>query len=188
MEFIEGRSLRELLDAGPIARPEIARLLEQASSALAALHERSIYHRDVKPENFMIRTDSENAKQLVLIDFSIAIVKSADQTFHGISRVAGTLGYMAPEQVNGYADTSTDIQALAKVVVEMLTLCRWMDLLPEGLLDGSNFVRDHFAKHPYGLGPDSIEMLAAALAFDPSRRPKDASLFVKPIIRDLSAS
>jgi serine/threonine-protein kinase len=188
MEFIEGRSLRELLDQGALLPRRIAAILRQAAGALAALHERSIFHRDLKPENLMIRADDENAEQLVLIDFSIAIVKSPDETFHGISRVAGTMGYMAPEQVIGYADASTDIHALAKIVIEMLTGSRWTAIIPEGTLDMTGFVLTYFGSHPHGLTGGAIAMLAAALAFDPSRRPASASAFSIPIIRDLDGA
>ncbi len=200
MEFIAGRSLRELLDEerreragdrggnGGLTRAQTSTFTRQLAEALTALHRRSIYHRDLKPENLMIRADADNAEQLVLIDFSIAIVRSPDETFHGISRVAGTLGYMAPEQVIGYADATTDIYALAKVVMEMLTGSRWMDLLPEGTLDMSSFLRGYLAANPCGLGAESVEMLAAALAFDPGRRPKTAAEFAAPIIWDLGRS
>lgn len=188
MEFIEGRSLRELLDQGPLLPRRIAAILRQAAGALAALHERSIFHRDLKPENLMIRADDDNAEQLVLIDFSIAIVKSVDETFHGISRVAGTMGYMAPEQVIGYADASTDIHALAKIVIEMLTGSRWTAIIPEGTLDMTGFVLTYFGSHPHGLTGGAIAMLAAALAFDPSRRPASANTFSIPIIRDLDGA
>jgi serine/threonine-protein kinase len=196
MEFIQGRSLRELLEErkgerggdGALTHSQTAAFTRQLTAALTALHRLSIYHRDLKPENLMIRADADNAEQLVLIDFSIAIVRSPDETFHGISRVAGTLGYMAPEQVIGYADATTDIYALAKVVMEMLTGSRWMDLLPEGTLDMSSFLRGYLAANPCGLGAESVEMLAAALAFDPGRRPKTAAEFAEPIIRDLERS
>jgi len=185
MEFIDGRNLRELLDEGRLPHKRTVNIFRQAVSALTALHERSIYHRDLKPENFMIRATKDDAEHLVLIDFSIAIVKSADQTFHGISRVAGTLGYMAPEQVIGYADPSTDIHALAKIVIEMLTGTRWTELLPEGTLRMAEFLSRYLESHPCGLGEDSIAMLSSALAFDPQQRPKDAARFGEPIIRDL---
>jgi len=185
MEFIHGRSLRELLETGAIARPQIADFLRQLSGALNLLHRAQIFHRDLKPENLMIRSGDDGKLQIVLIDFSIAIVKAPDQTFHGISRVAGTLDYMAPEQVIGYADASTDIYSLTKVILEMVTGLRWTEFLPEAKLDLPRQLREFFRSHPKLFGAESIEMLVAALAFDPGGRPKDIDRFAQPIIQDL---
>jgi tRNA A-37 threonylcarbamoyl transferase component Bud32 len=185
MEFIQGRSLRELLEQGALPREQTARFLGQLTSALAALHQATIYHRDLKPENLMVRANADNEQEIVLIDFSIALVKSPEQTFHGISRVAGTLNYMAPEQITGYADASTDIYSLAKVIVEMLTGLRWNQLLPEATLDLPEQLRSYFAENPGTLGEESVDLIVAALAFDPARRPKDVARFAAPIIRDL---
>ncbi len=101
--------------------------------------------------------------------------------------MAGTLDYMAPEQVIGYADASTDIYSLAKVVVEMLTGMRWTELLPEATLVLPEQVRGHFMKNPGILAVESIDLIVSALAFDPVRRPKDVVRFAAPIIRDLQA-
>jgi serine/threonine-protein kinase len=187
MEFIQGSSLREVLAQGPLPRLRIARMLAQVASALALLHRASIFHRDLKPENLMLRSDAAGDEQIVLIDFSIAIVKSPDETFHGISRVAGTIGYMAPEQVTGYADASTDIHSLAKVLIEMMSGQQCADLLPEATLDLPKHIRGYFAENPGALKADSIDMIASALAFDPGYRPKDVEGFSKPIIRDLES-
>jgi ligand-binding sensor domain-containing protein len=187
MEFIQGRSLREMLEHGALPNATVARFLRQIASALAALHHATIYHRDLKPENLMIRQDEHGEEQFVLIDFSIAIVKSPDKTFHGISRVAGTLGYMAPEQVTGYADASTDIHSLAKVVLEMLTGKRCSDLFPEATLDLPDHVHEYFAKSAGVFSAASIGLIAAAVTFDPARRPHDVQEFAEPLIRDLEA-
>jgi hypothetical protein len=185
MEFIHGQSLREILDQGSVPRRDVGLFLRQIASALQSLHQRAIFHRDLKPENLMIRSDAEGQPEIILIDFSIAIVKSRDQTFHGISRVAGTLDYMAPEQVIGIADASTDIYALAKIFMEMLTGLRWIDLFPEVSLDLSEQIRDYFARHAGILKPDAVDQIASAILFDPAHRPKDVNLFVAPIVRDL---
>jgi tRNA A-37 threonylcarbamoyl transferase component Bud32 len=185
MEFIHGLSLREHLDRGAMSRHQIGLFLRQISDALHSLHLSAIYHRDLKPENLMIRADAEGQPEIVLIDFSIAIVKSRDQTFHGISRIAGTLEYMAPEQVIGYADASTDIYSLAKVVMEMITGLRWTELFPEVTLDIPGQIRDYFVRNSDILHPDSVEQIVAAMAFDPAQRPKDVTEFAKAIIRDL---
>jgi hypothetical protein len=185
MEFIHGCTLRERLDEGVLPRHQVGAFLRQIAGALQSLHQRAIYHRDLKPENLMIRSDAEGQSEIVLIDFSIAIVKSRDQTFHGISRVAGTLEYMAPEQVIGYADASTDIYSLAKVVTEMITGLRWTELFPEASLDIPDQIRDYFARNSDTLHADSVEQIVLAMAFDPAQRPKDVTEFAKAIIRDL---
>jgi len=186
MEFIHGRSLRELLEQGGLPRKQIAAFLQQIASALQLLHRSMIFHRDLKPENLMIRFDGGSEEQIVVIDFSIAIVKSRDQTFHGISRVAGTLDYMAPEQVIGYADAGTDIYSLAKIVMEMLTGLRWTELFQAATLDLPDQIRGYFATHRDVFKEDSIDLLVAALAFDPANRPKDANEFARPLVRDLN--
>jgi len=186
MEFIHGQSLRAILENGALPPKLIARFLGQLASALETLHKSLIFHRDLKPENFIIRSDEDNEPQIVIIDFSIAIVKSPDQTFHGISRVAGTLEYMAPEQVIGYADATTDIYSLAKVLLEMLSGLRWADLLPQATLNIPDQVRNYLIQHQGQLTSESIEMISSALMFDPERRPHSASVFVEPVIRDLS--
>ncbi|MFC5865371.1 protein kinase [Acidicapsa dinghuensis] len=185
MEFIQGRSLREQLQEGAIPPHQIGVFLRQIAGALESLHRKAIYHRDLKPENLMIRSDADGRPEIVLIDFSIAIVKSPNQTFHGISRVAGTLDYMAPEQVIGYADASTDIYSLAKVILEMLTGLRWTELFPDATLDLPDRIAGYFSKNSDIFCADSIEQIVSAIAFDPAKRPKDVWAFARPIIRDM---
>jgi hypothetical protein len=188
MEFIHGQSVRQLLENGALPAQKIARFLQQLANALSILHQRSIYHRDIKPENLMVRLDAAGDEQIVLIDFSIAIVKAPDRTIHGISRVAGTMGYMAPEQVTGYADASTDIHSLAKLVLELMTGLRCAELLPEATLDLPKHVGDYFSANPGALKENSVAVIASALAFDPAQRPRDVMQFAVPLVRDLSSA
>jgi tRNA A-37 threonylcarbamoyl transferase component Bud32 len=188
MEFVKGKTLRELLDAGSISRAETASYLRQMGSALGEIHARGICHRDLKPENLMIRGLSRPGQDLVLIDFSIAIVKDPDETLHGLSRAAGTLYYMAPEQAIGYADASSDIYSLAKVVIEMLTGQRLSTLLPDASMDLPARVRELLAQPSFGLSQTSIDLISKALEFDPFRRPKDANDFAVTVARDLERS
>jgi serine/threonine protein kinase len=76
---------------------------------------------------WIVFTSEEEA---ALIDFSIAIVKDANEMLYGLSRAAGSFDYMAPEQGIGYAGSSGDIYSLAKLVVEMLAGRRLSHLLP----------------------------------------------------------
>jgi serine/threonine protein kinase len=123
----------------------------------------------------------------VLIDFSIAIVQDPDETMHGLSRAAGTLYYMAPEQAIGYADASSDIYSLAKTLIEMLTGERLSSLLPDASMDLPVRVRELLAGLPLGFSAGSIDLIATALEFDPARRPKNASEFAAQICHDLES-
>jgi serine/threonine-protein kinase len=139
----------------------------------------------LKPENFMIRRAAAAEQDLVLIDFSIAIVKDPDKTMHGLSRAAGTIYYMAPEQSIGYAEASSDIYSLAKIVIEMLTGERLTTLLPDASMDLPERVRELLGGLRLGLTRGSIELMSLALEFDPGRRPKNAAEFARQIAGDL---
>jgi tRNA A-37 threonylcarbamoyl transferase component Bud32 len=135
MEFVEGRNLREMLERGALPPRRTARLLRQIAGALDAIHAEDIFHRDVKPENVIVRNESSPGEEAVLIDFSIAIVKDANEALYGLSRAAGSFDYMAPEQAVGYAEAASDIYSRAKLAIEMLTGRRVKDLLPDAALD-----------------------------------------------------
>jgi len=185
MEFVEGRTLREVLDISTISRAEVASYVRQTGSALEEIHAHGICHRDLKPENLMIRSVRSAGKDLVLIDFSIAIVKDPDETLHGLSRAAGTLYYMAPEQAIGYADASSDVYSLAKVVIEMLSGQRLSALLPDASMDLPVRVKELLIRQSFGLSHGSIELISKALEFDPLRRPNSARVFAATIAHDL---
>jgi serine/threonine-protein kinase len=187
MEFLEGRNLREVLESGPLAPWRAARLLRHIASALDAIHAQGIWHRDVKPENIIVRREGLREEESVLIDFSIAIVKDANETLHGLSRAAGSFDYMAPEQAIGYAEASTDVYSLAKVAVEILTGRRLAQLLPDASMDLGIQVRKLLRELDLKLTEESLDMLAGALEFDPSRRPHVAGSFVSPLVRDLES-
>jgi ligand-binding sensor domain-containing protein/tRNA A-37 threonylcarbamoyl transferase component Bud32 len=187
MEFVEGKNLREILEEGPLAPKRTAQLLRQLAAALDAIHAQNICHRDVKPENVIIRQAGSPNEEAVLIDFSIAIVKDANETLHGLSRAAGSFDYMAPEQAVGYAEPSSDIYSLAKLLIEMLTGRQLKDLLPDAALDLPERVRDLLQHLTVRLSPESIHLVATALEFDPAKRPRVAGLFAQPIVGDLES-
>ena len=187
MEFIDGQTLREALTKGPLPGETTAALLRQAGSALDRLHDQRIYHRDLKPENIMLRRGSEPGSELVLVDFSIAIVKNADESIYGLSRAAGTLNYMAPEQVLGYADESSDIYSLAKILIEMLTGRPLSELLPDASLDLPQRIPDLLNRSSLVLSPFSVTTLCSALEFDPAKRPRRAGVFTEQIANDLTS-
>jgi formylglycine-generating enzyme required for sulfatase activity/predicted esterase len=126
MERVDGESLRSRLLRGPVPIREALRIAREAASALAAAHSAGVVHRDVKPENLMLRRD-HNVK---LLDFGLAKLLAAPETVrsapaHAVTEpgmVVGTAGYMSPEQVRGLpVDGRTDIFSLAAVLYEMVT-------------------------------------------------------------------
>jgi len=189
MEFVDGRTLRDAVqEGGRIAAARIASLLRQAGSALDQIHAHGIYHRDLKPENIMLRSTSMPGQELVIIDFSIAIVKDPDKSVQGISRAAGSIIYMAPENAVGFADASTDIHSLNKILIELLTGRRLVELLPYASIDLPSRVREVLASHVPGLSEASLELMCAAAEFHPSSRPTSASRFAGRIAHDLESA
>jgi tRNA A-37 threonylcarbamoyl transferase component Bud32/ligand-binding sensor domain-containing protein len=188
MEFVGGQTLRELLSQRKLRKQTVAMYLRQMADALSEIHARGIYHRDLKPENIMVRSSAPAGQEIVLIDFSIAIVKEPDETLHGLSRAAGTFCYMAPEQVIGYADSASDIYSLTKILIEMVTGHRVSSLLPNASIDLSIRMRQLLTDSMFGFSPASIQSITEALQFDPSQRPKHANEFVRRIAEDLETS
>jgi len=117
MEYLEGESLREMLDSGVVLPIEMIRsIAARVASALNYAHENHVVHRDIKPANIMV-TPSRDVK---IMDFGIAQVPTGSRTQLGT--VLGSPKYMAPEQVAGQpTDGRTDIFALGVVLYEMLT-------------------------------------------------------------------
>lgn len=122
MQFVEGVNLRSVMDSEGVAFDRTAAIIRQVGQALTAAHDREVFHRDVKPENIMLHALGDGEEQTRLIDFGIATVRhsqfSPDQTK---TLTAGTLPYMAPEQLRGKPQAASDTFSLAVVAYEMLT-------------------------------------------------------------------
>ncbi len=119
-EFIDGRTLRQCITDRPISFPEIgAMVVLQVCRALAHAHAAGILHRDVKPENIMIRTDGV----VKLMDFGISHMVDLERlTVTG--QLLGSPAYMAPEHVEGRPlDFRTDVFAIG-IVLYQLTVGR----------------------------------------------------------------
>lgn len=115
--YVEGASLAEALDQGPLPLPALLRVAAEVATALDTLHREGLVHRDVKPSNIML----DESGSSFLTDFGLA--KGAAATvLTKPGRVVGTLDYLAPEVIKGEpAGPAADIYALGCVVYECLT-------------------------------------------------------------------
>ena len=130
MEYLEGDTLAQRLETGPLPPDQVLRYAEELADALDKAHRQGIVHRDLKPGNIMITKAGTK-----LLDFGLAKLRDAADsgasaatmptraatlTAHGA--ILGTFQYMAPEQLEGEeADLRTDIFAFGAVVYEMAT-------------------------------------------------------------------
>jgi predicted ATPase len=122
MEFIEGRTLRDLTADGPVAVKALLRIAVQVADGLAAAHELRIVHRDLKPENILLTKDGV-AK---ILDFGLAKAVTDSVSVAGTmlhteaGSVVGTVGYMSPEQVRGgTTDFRSDQFSLGAILYEL---------------------------------------------------------------------
>jgi tetratricopeptide (TPR) repeat protein len=125
-EYVDGESLRMRLKRGPLSIDVAAAVALQMARGLSAAHARGIIHCDLKPDNVFIRADGG----VKILDFGLARLKTAPATLSDlpdvtVSSLAGTAGYIAPEQVLGQeADVRSDLFALGVTMFEMLSGAR----------------------------------------------------------------
>ena len=129
MEFVEGKTLRELLFAGALPIKTVLSIASQMAEGLARAHEAGIVHRDLKPENVMVTKDG----LVKILDFGLAKltytgVDSGEgtniptETGTGAGVVLGTVGYMSPEQAGGQpVDFRSDQFSVGSILYELLT-------------------------------------------------------------------
>ncbi|HXP36677.1 MAG TPA: serine/threonine-protein kinase [Solirubrobacteraceae bacterium] len=124
MRYVAGGDLKALLTtAGPLDAEQALSILEPVALALDAAHAHGLVHRDVKPANILIQRSADGTLQHVyLTDFGIAKSASFSGGLTGAGASIGTVGYMAPEQLEGREVTAqTDVYALAVTFYECLT-------------------------------------------------------------------
>ena len=125
-EFLEGVTLREKMNAGPLPPRKVAEYAIEMAKGLAAAHEKGIVHRDLKPDNIFLTKDG----RVKILDFGLA--KQTGGTASGENptmthptqpgTVMGTAGYMSPEQVRGQnLDHRSDIFSFGAILYEMIS-------------------------------------------------------------------
>ena len=136
MELVEGETLAERIQQGPMPIEEVVRIAKQIADAVEAAHEKGVVHRDLKPANVNITPDGN----IKVLDFGLAKALTGDpmsadsvnqdlslsptmtKAMTGVGMLLGTAGYMSPEQARGKpVDRRADIWAFGCILYEMLT-------------------------------------------------------------------
>ena len=186
LELVEGPTLADRLDAGPIPVDEALGIARQIASALEAAHDHDVIHRDLKPANIKLRADGT----VKVLDFGLAkwvdpmrsheltespTTLSPAPTMEGI--ILGTAAYMSPEQARGkVVDKRSDIWAFGCVLYEMLTGHRPFD--GETLTDVAAAILKN-EPNWMALPPDTParvqSLIARCLKKDPAQRCRDVA-------------
>jgi Tol biopolymer transport system component len=123
LEYLEGRTLRQYIEAGPMTISTVVELGIQIADALAAAHGKGIIHRDIKPTNILVNL----AGQAKILDFGLAKSQPKDPqspaagtSLTNPGMAVGTVAYMSPEQARGEdVDARSDLFSLGTVLYEM---------------------------------------------------------------------
>ncbi|MBY0551465.1 MAG: serine/threonine protein kinase [Candidatus Obscuribacterales bacterium] len=123
-EFVTGKSLRQVLEDGPLEPGRAIRVVKELCEALSFIHDHGLIHRDVKPENIML-TNLDEKETVKLLDFGL-VGKTSTNAFEGTltdpSALIGTVNYMPPEAFMGKgAERGQDVYAVGCVLHELLT-------------------------------------------------------------------
>jgi serine/threonine-protein kinase len=173
MEFLDGRSLRDILDSGVVLDPpRVAHIAVQIADALAYAHEHDVIHCDIKPANVMVLASG----RVKITDFGIARLPTGSRTFAG--NVFGSPRYISPEQIlDRKVDSRSDIFSLGAVIYEMLTGVPPFGggQLDEILFQVINDKPDSPSKRNAAIPPAFDAIVDRALAKDPGDRYARAS-------------
>lgn len=117
MEYVTGKTLKQVIRSrGPLVNEEAVDIMKQLCSAISEAHSRGIIHRDIKPQNVIVKADGS----IKILDFGIATAKGSMQLTQA-NNVMGSVHYLAPELAKGKAASpQSDIYALGIVLYEML--------------------------------------------------------------------
>jgi serine/threonine protein kinase len=175
MTYADLGSLARQLEPGePLPVPRVVDLVTQAGAGLSVLHENGVVHRDIKPQNLLLRSGGSAGERLLVADLGVA---KAMLHASGLTQVVGTPAYMAPEQATGGTiDARADVHALAAVAYQMLT----GTLAREGTI--SELAHAELPATPSrlveSLPPEVDEVLLRSLDPSPDARYSDIESFV----------
>lgn len=169
MEYLDGPTLREIMDRGPMPLDLALDTARQMAEALAFAHRNGVIHRDVKPANVVVTGQRGMVK---LTDFGIAHLASSERTQSGL--MLGSPRYMSPEQAMGREiDGRSDIFSLGALLYEMLSgkYAFDGDSLPSILYRVVNENPPALSRQRAAVTPELERLVARMLAKNPADRP-----------------
>lgn len=199
LELAEGETLEAALKAGPFEPRRAMRVMLQLAEGLAAIHERGIVHRDIKPQNVVIGPGLRG-EQARLLDFGIArLMEIPDEEMKGgppplpppgsnpfvshPGQAVGTPAYVAPEQATAQpVDSRTDVYSFGVLAYRMLA-----GRLPFLGPDTRDYLEQHVREKPPAIDdvapqlrtyPGLVKLVMQCLEKKPSSRPKDGAALV----------
>ncbi len=196
LEYVEGRSLRALVDLGPLDPARAAHIARQMLAALVRAHGLGIVHRDLKPENVMLVERDGDQDFVKVLDFGIAKVQMGELAKRAggtgpltqAGLVYGTPEYMAPEQALGQdVDARADLYSLGAMLYEMLTGELPFDAASPVALLGlvvSKQVPPMLEKAPSVVVPPQLEAFTARLL---AKLPEDRFVDARAALEELDA-
>ena len=167
MEYAPNGTLRQRHPKGTrVLLPTIVSYVKQVASALQYAHDERLVHRDVKPENMLIGVQN----QVLLSDFGIATIAHGTAS-QSVEAMAGTIPYMAPEQIQGHPRSASDQYSLGVVVYEWLCGDRpFHGTLTEVAVQHATMPPPSLREKVPTISPDVEQVVTTALAKDPRQR------------------
>jgi serine/threonine protein kinase len=178
MDYAPNGTLRQLHPRGTqLLSATIVPYVKQVADALQYAHDEKFIHRDIKPENILLGRRNE----VLLSDFGIAQIAQSTR-YQNTREVAGTVFYMAPEQIQGKPRAASDQYALGVVVYEWLSGDRpfngsFTEVCAQHIFASPPSLREKIST----LSPAVEEVVLTALAKDPSQRFKSVQAFAKAL-------
>jgi serine/threonine-protein kinase len=183
MEYVEGTTFAELVEReGPLPPARTARLLRQVCDALAEAHALGMLHRDIKPQNLMVRRNADGSETAKVLDFGLVKQVDADHSRDLTAglRILGTPAYLAPERIAapGSADPRSDLYAVGAVAFFLLTGRKPFEA--ENDLQLTHRILHEAAPRVSAIAPDNAtpaldDLVARCLAKAPADRPASAA-------------
>jgi serine/threonine-protein kinase len=183
MELLEGLTLSELIDEGPVAPRRAVPIMLQIARGIARAHDLGVVHRDLKPDNIFVCLRADGSDLVKILDFGIARSRSDTRLTHA-GELFGTPQYMAPERIlSGDAGPSVDLYALGVIFFEIATA-----RLPFEAGDPASYLAKHIKEQPPAPRsfsahiPEQLDaLIMQLLEKEPRARPVDAHRIEKDL-------